>query len=369
MMGRSASLGAAFVVLLAGCGDTGSFFFDTGDTESTGGSDAGRADTNEPATDAGADDTVADDTSTDGADTDAEADAPPTPDTSDDTDDSPDAIIDPDLERVAAVCDRWSALRADLSEGAWSGDVRACDAGDMTDAWRDRVLESINTHRFLADLPPVTRDPGRDAIAQECALMMHANGTLSHNPPASWACYNDTGASGAGSSNIAESPGIAAMDLYMVDFGNESTFGHRRWFLSNSLGPVGIGSTDRFSCHYVLGGSGSHGAEWVAWPPPGPVPFEVMDPILTFSAPSVDEIGWTVQSDSIALGDATVGVSRGGESLEVESWSLAAWYGSQHAIAFRPVGWSSEPGATYDVSVDTGSRTIEYSVRFVTCDE
>lgn len=368
---RALPLAFAATLILAACGDTGPFFFDAGDT---GPADVGTSDTGESTPDAGGEDAGDPDTSTDagGADsgtadigtTDtAEADASTTDASTPDTSDPPDRA------REAAVCERWAALRAATNEGTWSGNVGSCDAGDMDDAWRDRVLESVNTHRFLADLPPVTRDAGRDAIAQDCALMMHANDTLSHTPPPSWSCYTADGADGAGSSNIATAPAMSAMDLYMVDFGNESTFGHRRWFLSNSLGPIGVGSTNRFSCHYVLGGSGAHDARWTAWPPPGPVPFEIMDPITSFDAPSVDEIGWTVQSDVVNLDGATVTVTRGGETLPVEAWTLSPWFGSQYALAFRPDGWSSEAGATYDVTVETAAETLAWSVRFVTCAE
>ena len=45
----------------------------------------------------------------------------------------------------------------------------------------------------------------------------------------------------------------------MVDSGNATTIGHRRWILSNSLGPIGIGGTDRASCMWTLSGTGRAG--------------------------------------------------------------------------------------------------------------
>jgi hypothetical protein len=97
------------------------------------------------------------------------------------------------------------------------------------------------------------------------------------------------------------------------------------------------------------------------------VPIELMDPITSFRGPSVDEIGWTLQSDSINLNDAMVSVRNRGEDRPVEAWSLLPWYGSQYAIAFRPVGWTSTVDESYDITVVAGDRTIEWTVQFIGC--
>jgi hypothetical protein len=83
--------------------------------------------------------------------------------------------------------------------------------------------------------------------------MMDANNQLNHDPPNNWTCYSRTGTTRR-NSNISSTPGVLGVDLYMVDYGNETTMGHRRWILSNTLGPVGIGSTSEMSCLLVIGG-------------------------------------------------------------------------------------------------------------------
>lgn len=263
------------------------------------------------------------------------------------------------------VCERWNADRADMSEGSWSGSLNGCNAGDMDASWRERSLTLINLYRFLAELPPVTTSAERDAMAQSCALMMDANGALSHNPPMGWTCYSADGAQGAGSSNIAGTAAVAAVDLYMVDPGNETTIGHRRWILSNSLGPTGIGSTDGFSCMWTLGGNGNAGKAWTAFPTPGEFPFEAMNPL--WWGGGLDETGWTVQSDSIALNGAQVSVSVGGQDYPVAVTNLAGGYGSTSAIKFTPQGWSAEAGTTYHVEVTGISEPIVYDVEVVDC--
>jgi hypothetical protein len=250
-----------------------------------------------------------------------------------------------------------------MSEGAWSGSVGSCDAGDIAASGRENALRLVNLYRWLCDLPAVTDDDAKNAGNQECALMMDANGDLNHYPPTTWTCYTEAGAGSAGQSNIATAPAVSAVDLYMVDPGNPTTIGHRRWILSNSLGPIGIGSTSSYSCMNVLYGSGSAGAAWTAWPPPGPVPFEAFAPSWT----SVDQTGWTVQSDSIELSGADVTVTMDGDELPVTVTALLSGYGSSSAISFIPSGWSTAAGNTYHVSLSGISSTIEYDVEVVDC--
>jgi hypothetical protein len=265
------------------------------------------------------------------------------------------------------VCARWNADRADLSEGAWSGDVNGCAAGDTGAPGRANALRLLNLYRWLAALPPVDHDLARDGKAQECALMMHANGQLSHSPPMSWECWSAGGAEAAGSSNIASTPGVVGIDLYLVDPGNDTTLGHRRWLLSNSLGPVGLGSTSMTSCLWVIGGQGDAGAAWTAWPPPGIVPIEAIHvPQVPWA--HVDETGWSLQSDAIDVNQAQITISEGGADRPVTVTPLQSGFGSQYAVSIRPQGWVSEAGKTYTVQVDGVPQPFGYEVQIVQCE-
>lgn len=273
---------------------------------------------------------------------------------------------EPPPDAAALLCERWKSDRAQLGEGDWSGAVDVCDPGTMSQDGRDNALRLVNLYRFIAGLPAVTEDPTRTTQAQACALMMHANGQLSHSPPMNWKCWTADGAGAAGKSNISSTPGVLAVDLYMVDPGNDTTIGHRRWLLSNYLGPIGLGSTAVNSCLMVIGGNGNAGKPWLAWPPPGLVPYQAMH-VPTIGWASVDETGWTVQSDTIDLGAATVTVTVDGVDRPVAVNVLGQNYGSSHAIRFVPQGWVVEPGETYEVELGNVAQPIAYSVQIVDC--
>jgi hypothetical protein len=264
--------------------------------------------------------------------------------------------------QAPAICGRWKADRADLSEGTWTGNIAACDAGDVSGVGRANTLRQVNLFRFLAGLPPVTEDPAKSVNAQACALMQDANKMLSHTPPTTWTCYTSAGATAAGQSNIATTKGVRAIGLYMNDRGNESTIGHRRWLLSNSLGPIGMGSTSGYSCLMTIGGTGKAGKAFAPWPPAGDVPLEA----LTVEG-SVDAVGWSIQSDTINLGAAQVTVTDAGATLPVTVMQLPANYGSKYALSFVPMGWSSAAGHTYSVAVTGTTPAISYDVHVVSC--
>jgi len=265
---------------------------------------------------------------------------------------------------AAQVCTRWNNDRANVSEGTWSGNEATCTAGDTTG--RANALKLVNLYRYLAGFTsPIATDATKSSQAQKCALMMDANNQLSHAPPANWKCYTSAGATAAGKSNISGGPGVMSVDLYMKDNGNADTMGHRRWLLANKLGPIGIGSTSQYSCHQVIGGTGSETRTYSAWPPPGAVPIQA----ITKTIPEV--YGWTVQSDSINLGNTTsVKVTDNGAAVSFNFTKLPTGYGSTYAIRFVPAdsAWRMAAGHNYVVKVFNGATVLaSYTVSPVTC--
>lgn len=199
--------------------------------------------------------------------------------------------------------------------------------------------------------------------AQQCALLQRANNMLSHTPPNTWTCYNDVGAMASGRCNISTGPGVSSVDGYMVDPGNPTTIGHRRWILSNSFGPTGLGSTDRHSCMMTFGKMKVNKA-WQAWPAPGAIPLQAMQGGF---GQKVDSTGWTIQSDTINLASAMVTVTESGAAQPVMITQLGAGYGSKYAIRFNPMGWSTTAGKTYKVDVTGTTMPISYEVQIVDC--
>lgn len=262
------------------------------------------------------------------------------------------------------VCALWNAARADLREGSWTGSAASCDPGDVLDPGRAHALQQVNVYRALARLPAVALDDAKDAAAQACALLMHANNDIQHQVPTSWRCYDALGAAAAGLSNLATTPAVVAVDLYITDE-DVPTLGHRRWLLSNSLGPIGVGSTSRFSCLHVIGGAGNAGARWTAWPPPGDVPYEALE---HGSGLSTDHAGWSIQSDDLDLRRAEVSVTRDGAVLDVATEVAASGYGSTFALRIVPSGWRTTAGATYHVAVRGLLEDLDYDVHVVACE-
>lgn len=264
----------------------------------------------------------------------------------------------PQASDTAQVCSLWKKATSASGSPGWTGNTSTCKAGDISATYRQTVVDLISTYRAIAGLDPVRDDATLNNYAQECSLMIYANGQLNHQPPTSWRCYSAAGAQGAGGSNEATASALPAIDMYMVDSGNATTMGHRRWILSPGLGRVGVGSTSGPSCLYVFGGGASSTRTWVAWPPAGKVP---IDMISRYSGN-----GWTIQS-SFSLNNTTVTVTEGGKTLAMKVTQLLPAYGSTAAISLIPQGWSPAANKTYHVKVTGASTPIEYDMEVVTC--
>lgn len=269
-------------------------------------------------------------------------------------------------EAEAAVCDRWRQDRASRTEGTWSGgDTDSCEAGTLSVTGQENTLTQVNLYRWLAGLPAVTLDDARSEDAQACALTMHANRSIEHVIPNSWRCRSEAAVSAAGLSNLATTPAVLAVDLYIDDEGIES-LGHRRWMLSNSLGPIGVGSTSEYSCLHVLGGRGRHEARFTAWPPPGLVPIQALFPQ---GWSDIDQAGWSIQSDTVPVNRATlVTVKKDGVEVEVDTWELDGGYGSEFGIGLRPRGFTTEVGSTYEVTLEGSAfDAVTYTFTPIDC--
>ena len=126
----------------------------------------------------------------------------------------------------------------------WVGDIDGCDAGAPSAAAQQATLDAVNYFRDLVGVMPVTFDATLSAKAQQAALMMAAQGDLSHTPDETWACYSADGDEAAGKSNLYLGiTGAAAIAGYMVDEGVHNTaVGHRRWIIDPRQTKMGSGS-------------------------------------------------------------------------------------------------------------------------------
>jgi uncharacterized protein YkwD len=213
----------------------------------------------------------------------------------------------------------------------WTGNLAGCNEGTTDAAFKDAMIGRANFYRAMVGLPFVGVDLVTSASTQKAALMFSANNDIDHFPPTSWLCYTGAGADAAGHSNIAIGYwGSDAIDAYMSDggTGNEPV-GHRRWILFPRQQAFGVGSIPPASGRpasnalWVLGPFGSRPAspEFVAWPPSGFVPYDMLPNSnrWSFSYPGADFAGTTVSVsragvpltvvpvgyDNLGYGDAT----------------------------------------------------------------
>ena len=189
------------------------------------------------------------------------------------------------------VWDREAVARAYRAEfereqpdPGFTGNVADCVAGGTSQEYRDSVVRRVNWYRQMAGLPTVAEREQYSQSAQQAAMMMSAQGALSHYPDQDWACYDPGGALGARSSNLGLGhAGVYGIDRYMRDTGdNNTSVGHRRWILYPQLTEVGTGNIPtgpgrRANALYVLGRRSPppdvrEERGFVAWPPAGYVP-------------------------------------------------------------------------------------------------
>lgn len=258
-------------------------------------------------------------------------------------------------------------------EPNWDGDHTSCNPGTTRLDFRAAVLHRINYFRAMAGLPAtVIFNDGYNAKAQAAALMMSVNGQLNHTPPASWQCYSDAGHEGAGNSNLfLGTYGWDAISGYMRDPGN-SAAGHRRWILYPQTQEMGTGDIPPVNGHWASNAlwvfDGNWGGprpatreEFVAWPPPGYVPYQVVFALWTFAYPDA------------GFSNAAVTMSSGGSSVSLAQAPVVDGYG-ENTLVWIPNGmdssdtWPKPAGdTTYTVKVQNvmingQSRDFTYDV-------
>lgn len=260
----------------------------------------------------------------------------------------------------------------------FTGNVEAGSAGTTSREFRDAIARRVNYFRAMAGVPAdVLFDDELSRKAQLAALMMAANGQLSHSPPRTWRHYSDDGALAASKSNLNLADGPGAIDGYMEDFGaSNGAAGHRRWALYSRAGVMGTGdvdaqgSTSAANALWVVNSSAERGNPklrdgFIAWPPPGFVPAPLVYPRWSFALPSA----------SFEKAVVTM-TGPGGASLPVRVEPLKGGF-ADDAIVWVPEGWEAASGGrpattgadqSYHVAIDRvlvggASKRFEYDVK------
>ena len=258
----------------------------------------------------------------------------------------------------------------------WNGNVTNCSAGSTSAEFAAAIIQRVNYFRAMAHLPgDVTLNTSWSAKCQQAALMMAAEGRLSHTPASGWKCYTPEGAEAAENSNLyhgRSDPGV--IDGYMDDFGAINYFvGHRRWILYPPQKAMGNGSIPTVggklgaNALWVTGGSGARpvAPEWIAWPAPGYMPYQIM--------PRVSR-RWSFSFPGANFSQATVSMTSAGTNVPVVVEALE----NDHGYADNTVVWVANSTAfsnggddkTYQVIIEnvlTGgsTRSFNYSVTVI----
>lgn len=202
-----------------------------------------------------------------------------------------------------------------------------CDPGKLSAATLKARLTEINYFRKMAGLHPVALDPEYNRKAQAAAYLMYKNGTLSHTPPKTWKCYSQDAAIGAGSSNLGFGGGL---ESYMHDHGgsNESC-GHRMWILRGRAATFGYGGTNNTDAIYVFGKTAEYDSlpQYVAWPPAGYIPTEILSERWTFALPD-EAADFSKATATLTLNGSPISLTYtqsthygdGGMSFEIANW-------------------------------------------------
>ena len=248
-------------------------------------------------------------------------------------------------------------LASEGIDSGWTGNVGSCVAGSTTAAFKEAILRRLNYFRAMAGVPALDGFlADYNNKAQAAALMMSAEGSLSHSPGSSWACYTTAGSEGAGSSNLYLGVyGPSAISGYILDPGSGNyPVGHRRWILypqSKNLGTGDIPPSSGYSAANALwvfdtanmwGPRPATREAYVAWPPPGYVPYQVVYDRWSFAYAGADFSG------------ASVVMSKNGSSLGLTVQPVVNGYGENTLVWEPNDNFSASPSAdvSYEVTIN-----------------
>ncbi len=247
-------------------------------------------------------------------------------------------------------------LPAEVTTSGWAGNVGNCTQGTTSAAFKQSVLDRINSYRAFAGLPGVGLfTDAKVSDSQRAALMMSANNALNHSPPTNWKCYTAAGKNAAYYSNLALGAyGYDAIDLYMDDPGTgNGAVGHRRWLLfppqvNVATGDIPSGSSPSANALWVAGPHGTRPAtpDGVAWPPRGYVPWDAL--------PATSN-RWSFSYSNAYFVGTSVAVSGPAGNMPVTIEPLASGYGDE-SIVFKPTGMSytrPDGDVTYRVTLSS----------------
>lgn len=285
---------------------------------------------------------------------------------------APGTWLDTENRSVVAAAAANILRPAELVSVDWTGNMAEGKAGAVGSAYQRLVLERINWARRMAGVPgQIAFDDVYNRAAQQAAILMAANGQLSHNPPSNWKLYSPLAAEAAENSNLCLA--VPAWDHgcvfnYLEDHGRaNSAVPHRRWLLFPATRKMGSGDVESgaywksanalwvvdSSARDVASGAAEPPATrdgFVAWPSKGYFPNELVPARWSISVPDAD------------FSQASVTMSRDGVAVPVTLEPITNGYGDNTLVWIPDHIDAMVPFHPTPVGIDT---VIEVTVRRV----
>lgn len=199
----------------------------------------------------------------------------------------------------------------------WTGSHAGLNPGTINQQWRIATRDRIRFFRRMAGVPhDIIFTQEYNELSQEAAFIISINDKLEHEWPEenkeNWTYWSAEAAQGAVHSNLAHGvTGANAITGYIIDPGSTNFgVGHRRWFFLPQFRLMGSGdipATEDYPASnavYVITSREERMEErharddFVAWPPPGYVPSQLVYPRWSFSYPDADFSEASVSMDS-----------------------------------------------------------------------
>ncbi len=294
--------------------------------------------------------------------------------------------VDTSDREAVRQCYRSVYYASESVEMDWSGTYSIAlpkPAGSVSPEWIEATRLRVNFFRAMAGVPAwVEFTDQRNSAAQEAALMVslsHAalGSSATWNPHApvegTWPFYSSAGADAAREGNIGLGPvGPAAITSYIREAGENPRVGHRRWLLHPPHREMGSGDVPGSGAHLPTNvlwvqDENTHAPYpdlrdgFIAWPPPGYVPQNLVYPRWSFAAEGADfsEASVTVTRDGA---DFPVAVENQPPASQVGAHLV--WYPkdiSPKTPAFDFLDSAKERAFTVTVSGVAGTAQSEYT--------
>lgn len=256
------------------------------------------------------------------------------------------------------VCAKYQSLYIPKHQGPCHIPGKSpCSIGRHEEQDFNDAVNAINFFRYLNGLDFVKKSTNAKIIREEneAAMVMNANNKLTQSLDKHMKCYKSGAATGARNSILAKaSPSVCAsrtITRYMLE-ANSTRLSHRRWILDPKFSEVAIGVVGKYSALRInrIPKTGKTKPAFIAYPPPGPVPDDLIPDT------------WSFSNNHNMLSDAKVTVKCNGESIPiVQQMNFGI-------VNFKPERLP-EIGEMFEVEVKSSkaNTTWKYTVTPVSC--